>query len=145
MLKQPTLPGFFQFFEKITFTQQKPFVVLLFKQIPHWKTSAFQQEPTEGILAFPRLFIVKNHRSRQLYKGYQGNKIHDTVPQSENDCSAKVFSNNNSEPPRPGTLPTVCHLLLQRPASQDWWSMVKQFKTNLIMWVFVVMVPIIYI
>lgn len=59
MEKQPTIPGFFQFFEKITFTQQKPFVVLLFKQIPHWKTSAFQQEPTEGIIAFPRLFIVK--------------------------------------------------------------------------------------
>lgn len=34
--------------------------VLLFKKIPQWKTSAFQQEPTEGIIAFPRPFIVKS-------------------------------------------------------------------------------------
>lgn len=124
MLKQPTLPGFFQFFEKITFTQQKPFV-LMFKQIPHWKTSAFQQEPTEGILAFPQLFIVKNHRSRQLYKGYQGNKIHDTVPQSENDCSAKVYFPTTTVSPRGLELYppfATCFCNVQPLRIDDQWS-----------------------
>lgn len=78
MEKQPTLPGFFQFFEKITFTQQKPFVVILFKQIPHWKTSAFQQEPTEGIIAFPRAFIVKITALGNSTKATKGTKS--TIP-----------------------------------------------------------------